>query len=183
MNAFNEVKYKYLSLMGGGIIVAILLGTNQDFHNWVISLGAWEYLGAFVAGTLFVSSFTVATSTVVIAVLSDNIHPLILGVVGGFGAMIGDLLIFKYIKDHLTDELKMLFGKEGTSYIRSVTRSKYIGWTLPIIGVLVIASPLPDELGVSLLGLTNMSRQKFMIISYISNALGILAIASVAKVI
>lgn len=183
MNAFNDVKYKYLSFMGGGIIVAILLGANQDFHNWVISLGTWEYLGAFVAGMLFVSSFTVAASVVVIGILSDNINPLVLGVVGGFGAMIGDLLILRYIKDHLTDELKMLFGKEGTSYVRSVIHSKYISWTLPIIGAFIIASPLPDELGVSLLGLSDISQKKFMLISYVSNFLGILAIASVAKVI
>ena len=183
MNAFDNFKYKYLSLMLGGVIIAILLGSNQGFHNWIIHLGTLEYLGAFLAGVLFVSSFTVATSIVVIGILSDNIHPLVLGLIGGVGAMIGDLLIFRYIKDHLTDELKMLFGKEGTSYVRSVSHSKYIHWTLPVIGVFIIASPLPDELGISLLGLSDISQKKFMLISFVSNALGILAIASVAKVI
>lgn len=183
MNAFDNLKYKYLSLMLGGVIVAILLGSNQGFHHWVIHLGTLEYVGAFIAGALFVSSFTVATSVVVIGILSDNINPLVLGIVGGFGAMIGDLLIFRYVKDHLTDELKMLFGNEGTSYVKSVIHSKYIHWTLPVLGVFIIASPLPDELGISLLGLTDISGKKFMLISYLSNFFGILAIASVAKVI
>lgn len=59
-----------------------------------------------------------------------------------------------------------------TAYIQTVLRSRYIAWMLPIIGVFIIASPLSDEMGVSL----------FILISYLSNAVGILMIASVAKV-
>ena len=77
----------------------------------------------------------------------------------------------------------MLFGRDNTSYVRSLLRSRYIAWTLPIIGVFILASPLPDELGVSLLGISKISEAKFIFISYVSNAVGILMIASVARVL
>ncbi len=177
------MRYKFLSAFLVSVVVAVFLAENQTFHNWFLELGELEYLGVFLSGMLFVSSFTVAASTVLIVILSENIHPLAIGIIGGAGALLGDLLIYKFLKNHLFQELTTFFGKEGTSYIRSVIHSKYVAWTLPIIGIFIIASPLPDELGISLLGLSKISQTKFMLISFISNAFGILAIASVARVI
>ncbi len=166
-----------------GVIIAVFLAENDTFKIFVHQLGNLEYLGALIAGVMFVSSFTVATSTVLIAILAQDLNPFLLALFGGLGSVVGDILIFKFIKDHLADELEILFGKEGTSYVKSVLKSKYIAWTLPIIGALIIASPLPDELGVSLLGVSKISPLKFALISFTSNFLGILMIASVAKVL
>ena len=182
-NFFQKWKYPYLTAVLISILIAIILLQNQAFKDWLLNLGSLEYIGALVAGALFVSSFTVAISTVVIAIMTENIHPLALALIGGVGAVMGDYLVFKLVRSHLQDELAMLFGKQETSHIKHLLHSKYISWTLPIIGVLIIASPLPDELGVSLLGISKMSDAKFILISYISNSVGILMIASVAKVI
>lgn len=165
------------------ILVAIILAQNETFKNWLLGLGSWEYIGALVAGMIFVSSFTAAISIVVIAVMAQNINPMALGLIGGVGAVIGDYLIFKLVRSHLQDELSMLFGKDGTSYVKAVLRSRYIAWMLPLIGIFILASPLPDELGVSLLGISKISEARFILISYISNAVGIVMIASVAKVL
>lgn len=177
------LKYKFLTLFLLGLLVAVFLAENDSFHSWLLSLGSLEYLGALVAGIFFVSSFTVVTSTVLIAILAENLHPLAIGIIGGTGALMGDFLIYRFFKDHLFEELQLLMGKEGSSYIKSVIRSKYVSWTLPLLGAFIIASPLPDELGISLLGLSKISDFRFMVISFLSNAFGILAIASVAKVL
>lgn len=179
----KQFKYKYLTLLAVSIVFAGYLAGNEGFKNYILHLGSLEYIGAVVAGFLFVSSFTVAVSAILIAILATDIHPLALGLIGGIGAVIGDLLIFKLVKDHLFHELVSIFGAREVSYIKSFIRSKYISWTLPVLGILVIASPLPDELGVSLLGLSKISDIKFIAISYVSNALGILMIASVSKVL
>lgn len=176
------LKFKFLSLFLISFVVALILAGNQDFKNWLLGLGQLEYFGAFLAGIFFVSSFSVATSTVIISILSENMHPALLGLLGGLGAMVGDYLVYLFLKDHLFEELKTMFGQDGTSYVRALVRSKYISWTLPIIGILIIASPLPDELGVGLLGLSKISKFQFMLVTFLSNAFGILAIASVAKV-
>lgn len=180
---WRKWKYQYLTGILISVLVAIILAQSQAFKDWLLHLGSSEYIGALFAGMLFVSSFTVAISTVIFAIMAQNLHPMAIGLIGGVGAVMGDYLVFKLIRSHLQEELAMLFGKEGTSYIKTVLRSKYIAWTLPIIGVFIIASPLPDELGVSLLGVSEMSEAKFILISYLSNAVGILMIASVAKVI
>lgn len=176
-------RYPYLTGVLLGIFVAILLAQNETFKNWLLHLGSLEYIGALFAGMLFVSSFTVPTSFVVIGIMAENINPMALSLIGGVGAVIGDYLIFKLVRDHLTDELSALFGKEETSHVKALLHSKYIAWTLPIIGTFIIASPLPDEMGVSLLGISKISEAKFILLSYLSNAVGILMIASVAKVL
>jgi len=176
-------KYPYLTGVVISVLIAIILAQNETFKNWLLNLGSLEYIGALFAGVLFVSSFTVAISIAVIAIMTQNLNPMALALIGGVGAVMGDYIVFKLVRSNLQQELSMLFGKEGTSYVKTVLRSKYISWTLPIIGVAIIASPLPDELGVSLLGLSKMSEARFILISYISNAVGILMIASVARVI
>lgn len=165
------------------ILIAIILGQNAVFKNWLLGLGSLEYIGALFAGMLFVSSFTVAISVVIFGIMAQNIHPMAIGLIGGVGAVMGDYLVFKLVRSHLQEELAMLFGKQETSHIKALLHSKYIAWTLPIIGVFIIASPLPDELGVSLLGISKMSEAKFILISYLSNSVGILMIASMAKVL
>lgn len=182
-NFWKKWKYPYLTAILISVLVAIILAGNQTFKNWLISLGSLEYFGALIAGALFVSSFTAAISIVVIGIMAQNINPIALGLIGGVGAVIGDYLIFKLVRSHLQDELSMLFGKDGTSYVKAVLRSHYIAWMLPLIGIFILASPLPDELGVSLLGISKISDARFILISYVSNAVGILMIASVAKVL
>lgn len=183
MESWKKWEYPYLTAVLISIFIAIFLGSSETFKSWLLHLGSLEYIGALIAGSLFVSSFTAAISIVVIAIMTENINPMALALIGGVGAVMGDYLVFKLIRSHLQDELAMLFGKEGTNYVKHVLKSKYISWTLPIIGAFIIASPLPDELGVSLLGMSKMSDAKFILISYISNAIGILMIASVATVI
>lgn len=180
---WKKWKYPYLTAVLVSLLIAIILGQNEAFKNWLLGLGSLEYIGALFVGILFVSSFTVAISTVVIVIMTQNIHPMALGLIGGVGAVMGDYLVFKLVRNNMQKELALLFGKEATSHVRALINSKYIAWTLPIIGVFILASPLPDELGISLLGISKMSDAKFILISYLSNAVGILMIASVAKVL
>ena len=180
---WRKLKYPYLTIVLISIFVAVILARSETFHSWLLGLGSLEYFGALFAGMLFVSSFTAAISIVVIGIMAENINPVALGLIGGVGAVTGDYLVFKLVRSNIQKELSMLFGGEATSHVKAVLHSKYVAWTLPIIGAFIIASPLPDELGVSLLGISKMSDARFILISYISNAVGILMIASVAKVL
>ncbi|MBI2012059.1 hypothetical protein HYS91_04790 [Candidatus Daviesbacteria bacterium] len=183
MNFWDKWKFKYLTVVLISVLIAIILAENETFKNFLHNLGSLEYVGALSAGLLFVSTFTFAISTVIIVLLSQDIHPLAIALIGGVGAVLGDLLIFKLIKDKLGHELALLIGKEETHHIKALLKSRYVSWTLPLIGAFIIASPLPDELGISLLGLTKISDTKFILISYLSNSFGILTIASVVRVL
>ncbi len=53
----------------------------------------------------------------------------------------------------------------------------------PMLDALIIASPLPDEFGVSLLGLSKVRVAVLLPIAFVMNFLGILAVAGVASVL
>jgi len=64
---------------------------------------------------------------------------------------------------------------------KSVSRSKVWKALIPVIAGLIIASPLPDEIGVALFGASKFEPKKFVFISYFLNFLGILIITSLGS--
>ena len=108
----------------------------------------------------------------------------LVALLGAIGAVIGDLVIFYFLRDHLTEDFLELL-KHGTSgkRIRHIFRSKIMRFSLAIIGALVIASPLPDELGLALLGISKIKSSLFIPISFLMNFLGIILINVVARLL
>ena len=51
---------------------------------------------------------------------------------------------------------------------------------MPLTGAIIIASPLPDELGLAMMGLSRVPIAAFIPISYTMNFLGILLIEFIA---
>jgi hypothetical protein len=167
-----------------GVILAIILSRNEVFHSFLLHLGNWGYLGAFLAGILFVSTFTVATSALVLLVLAETLSPLEIGLIAGLGAVVGDMLIFNLIKDNLTNEIEEIYDQMDTGHhLKKLFHSKYFSWTLPVVGAVIIASPLPDEMGISLINLSKMSTFKFILISYALNSIGIFLVVSASLVV
>ncbi|RJP45783.1 MAG: hypothetical protein C4584_02895 [Armatimonadetes bacterium] len=176
-------KYKNLTIFFISIVVAILLSRTETLHNFLINLGSLSYFGAFIAGIFFVSTFTVATSAVVLLILAESLSPLEIGIIAGLGAVIGDLTIFRLIKDNVLDEIRPIFNALGNHYPLRVLHTRYFSWTLPVIGGLLIASPLPDEVGISLMGIAKLKTYQFIIVSFILNAIGIFLIVSASTFI
>ena len=52
-----------------------------------------------------------------------------------------------------------------------------------MLGAFVIVSPLPDELGVSLLGMSEIKTGKFLLISSISHTIGMFLLVSASLII
>jgi hypothetical protein len=177
-------KYQNLIFLISSLIIAFFVLRNEVLHSYLLHLGSFGYVGAFFAGILFVSTFTVATGAIVLLVLAETLSPVEIGVIAGLGAMVSDFLIFRYVKDDLISEIRFIYKKiDGKNHLRRVFHTKYFAWTLPVIGALIIASPLPDEIGVSLMGISKLKTYQFLIISFILNAIGIFLIVSASLVI
>lgn len=177
----NIVKWKYknLTLVFIGILFALLLSRIQGFHEFLIHLGKFGYIGAFFAGILFVSTFTVATSALILLTLAETLSPIEIGLIAGLGAVVGDMAMFHFMKDNLSREIEDIYHHlDRKKYLKKLFYTKYFNWMLPVIGAIIIASPFPDELGVSMIGLSNMNKYKFIILSFILNSLGIFIIVS-----
>ncbi len=174
---------KNLLLVAFGIVLAIVLSKNETFHSFLLHLGGFGYIGAFIGGMLFVSTFTVATGAVILLVLAERLSPLEVGLIAGAGGVVGDIAIFHLIKDTLKDDIKIMYKQFGGRHLSHVLHTKYFHWTLPVIGALIIASPLPDELGVGLMGISKMNTLRFIMVSFILNAIGIFLIVSASTFI
>ncbi len=174
---WHRYHYKNLTYLAMGVIVGLMLLTNQTFRDVLLHVGTLGYFGAFVAGILFVSTFTMSIGTVLLLFLAENLHPLELAVIAGIGAVMGDLMIFRFVRSRgLATEIRHIFEFLGSDKINHLVHTKYFSWTLPVIGALVIASPLPDELGVSLMGISKMGMGQFIAVSFVFNAIGILLV-------
>lgn len=100
-------------------------------------------------------------------------------IIGGFGALITDYLIFKFIRLTFDDEVDRLKSSNGFAVFRKMILEKmpskirhYLA--LGVAG-LVISSPLPDEFGVAILAsVASVKERVFSVISFGLNTLGIL---------
>lgn len=183
MELLKHWKYKNLTILLFSFLFAIFLSTFEEFHVFLLKFGELGYIGGFIAGILFTSSFTIATATVLLLILAEGLHPIELGLLAGLGAVMGDLIIFKYVKDDLVREIDEIYERLGGNHINHVLHTKYFSWTLPVIGALIIASPFPDEIGISLIGISKVSIYKFILISFIFNTIGVLLVISASSFI
>lgn len=176
-------KHKNLLVLCIAILVALVLSQFKPFHDFLVHLGTFGYVGAFIAGMLFTSAFTTPTSFLIFATLSGTMHPVPLALIGGAGAVVGDFLIFRFIRDDLTEELEEIYEKMGGDHLTRILNTKYFHWTLPLLGSLILASPLPDELGISLMGVAKLRTLEFIPISYFSNTIGILLVVMASEIL
>ena len=123
-------KYKNITLAFLGIILAIYLSQVEVFHQFLLHLGTLGYLGAFLAGILFVSTFTVGTGMLILFTLAQNLHPLEIAILAGLGAVLGDLIIFHLVKDHLTSEMKSIYNNLGGKHLSKLLHTKYFNFRL-----------------------------------------------------
>lgn len=184
MKTWKSFKYKNISLFLISLVFAFTLSRFELFRNLLLNLGNFGYFGAFFAGVLFVSTFTVTTGAIVLFILAESLSPIEIGIIAGLGAVVGDFTIFRFVKDNLTQELELIYDQiDGNHHFKKVLHSKYFRWTFPVFGAIIIASPLPDELGVSLMGIAKMKTSRFLIFSFILNAIGIFLIISASLII
>ncbi|MFH0864363.1 MAG: hypothetical protein V1858_04750 [Candidatus Gottesmanbacteria bacterium] len=169
-----------------GFFLAFLISQSPIFNrsiSYLGNLGIFGYFAAFIAGMLFVSTFTFATGAVILFDLAHNLSPIFLILFAASGAMISDLLIFSFVKDEVKDDIEPIYNEIVGSHFRKILHTKYFAWTLPVLGALIIISPLPDELGVSLLGVEQIKANKFMVISFLSHTIGMTTLIGLAEII
>lgn len=173
----KSAKRKNLLVLFLTVGLAFWLSRQGFFQEAVLALGNFGIIGAFLAGILFASSFTISFSIAALLALAKVWPPLLIAPVAGAGAVIGDLLVFRLVRDELVSDLEWMYKELGGGHLTKLLHTRYFLWTLPIIGALIIALPFPDEVGITLLGITAMSTRRFVTASFILNTVGILGIS------
>lgn len=179
--AYRGWRYYNTSLLLFSFYILYLLGDTTAVHHFIAYIGTFGYIGAFIVGIFFVSTFTFIPSGVLLFQLAQSLNPFYVALFGGGGAVIGDYLIFRFLKDNVFNELKPIFSHLGGNYVVRVLSTPYFAWLAPVIGAIIIVSPFPDELGISLMGISQMKNWQFLVVTFILNTLGIFVIVTLAQ--
>jgi uncharacterized membrane protein YdjX (TVP38/TMEM64 family) len=177
----RKFRYPKLFLLLLTIFFAVIFfyeGNNYaPLHDFLISL---KYLGIFLGGVFYAFGFTAAPATAVLLVLAKEQSIILAMLIGGFGALLSDLFIFMFIRYSFMDEIKELKKEKITKSINKEGKSlfgHYYKHIFPALAGFLIASPLPTEIGVSMMAsMKKISIKKFIIIAYLLHSLGILII-------
>lgn len=171
-----------IAIIALSVIVAIILVKTQVLTKILTSTRELEIIGSFIAGMFFTSIFTTAPAIVTLGEIARSNSILLTAFFGGLGAVVGDLIIFRFVRDRFSEHLiNLVTNKSGKARLKALFKLRFFRWLTFLIGGLIIASPLPDELGISFLGLSKTRTSLFIPLSFIFNFLGILLIGLIAK--
>jgi hypothetical protein len=175
-----ERLYRDLLFVLGGILLTILLIQLGMFEALRTSLAERVALGSFISGVFFTSVFTLAPAAVALAELMDLASPITVAWWGALGGMFGDAMLFLFIRDIFAEDLREFLDDHPRFRVFSQFHFGFLKWLYPLIGAVIIASPLPDELGLAMLGLTKTKLVILLPIAFAMNFLGILALGGIA---
>lgn len=176
--ARQELKKDLLFILLG-IIIALTL-SKFGVIAWLVSM--FEHVGiiSFIAGIFWTSAFTMVPALLVLTNAAGSESLITITIWGALGAVCGDLLLFFFIRDRLS---KNLIASIKPSVVKKVLHSLRFGffrWLSPLIAALIIVSPLPDELALTLMGISRTRVSVLIPIAFVMNIIGIYSIIWIA---
>ena len=183
MKQLFKFKYPKLFLLILFIILAYILFQNTKISSLISNLGSLSYLGVFIAGMLFAFGFSAPFAVGFFITLNPS-NILLYGIIGGLGALTSDLLIFNFIKISFQDEFNKLKKEKAIKKFNQIIGTGFGGevrkYLMYIFAGILIASPLPDEAGVTMLaGLTKIKQSVLAIIGFTLNTIGIIFLLAI----
>lgn len=163
------------------ILFAFLIVQSGIVQSITASTAGLTQVGSFIAGLFFTSILTTAPAIVLLGEFAQDAPIISVAFIGALGAVCGDYLLFWLVRDGVSRDVEYLVSHSGARRIKALFRTRLFHRLLPLLGALIIASPLPDELGLALLGVSRIRRERFLLISFIMNFVGIMVIGIVAR--
>lgn len=130
---------------------------------------------AFLSGLLYTSFFTAPLSILLLVSIDPNANPYFLAAVAGLGAVLGDLIIIKVLKI-IFAPFSFLNHQNSVKAFKKQLEKYHLNIISVLLGAIIVASPLPDELGLILLGFSGLSYMKLAVLTFLLNGLGLLII-------
>lgn len=178
--------YRDIGILVVSIAFAITLGLTDAIPRALGYLHFSKTIAAFFAGMFFTSVFTTAPAMVALGEIAQTNSVVTTAFAGAIGAVIGDYLIYRFIRDSVSEDLHYLFSKIRHEKLSLFLHGRFhelrvYRWLVPLMGALIIASPLPDELGLAILGLSKVKSKTMVPLTFAFNFLGILIIGLVTQ--
>jgi membrane protein DedA with SNARE-associated domain len=178
--ARRELAKDFIFILVGVLIAVTLsrLGVIDDF----IKLIGNEISASFMAGIFFTSVFTIAPAAIALTNIAD-VPIFTISFWGALGALCGDLILFYFIRDRFAENLISSIKPSVTKNVLNSFHLGFMKWLSPLLGAIIIASPLPDELGLTLLGISKTKISVLIPISFVMNFIGIFGLIYLVRIV
>lgn len=140
-------------------------------------------IASFIAGLFFTSVITIAPAAVAISEIAISRPVLEVAFFGAIGAGIGDLIIFYFVQKRIKKDIDDLISESLKKNVLSVFRFEFLRWLNPVLGMLIIVSPLPDEIGIALLAFSKVKPSVLFGFAFFFHFIGIIIIVSALRVL
>ena len=171
-----------LTTIGLSYVAAFLvfgfLGPNF-FSQFITPLGI---AGIFLAGLLYTYSFTTSIGAILLLPFALHYPAGFIAVIGGIGSLFGDLTIFSLLRNNLHKEVDRLAKCTPMRRLGATPLFRNI-WFRDIVGALVIASPIPDEIGIGIMSSAKIDTASFALLTFIADMVGIYLLVSAVSLV
>ena len=185
MKLLRKIKHPKLTTFAVVIVIAYIIFSGETVKNFFGQLGFSSYFGALMAGSLYAFGFTSPIATGIFLTMNPpNIF--LAAFLGGIGALLVDILIYKFTSLSFKDEFEDLRKTNAIKSTKRIIKKKFgrkiLKYLNYLLAVLIIGSPLPDEAGITILaGFSKIKLTELIIISYLCNTAGIFVILLIAQ--
>jgi hypothetical protein len=163
VSVFNEkyvvrikIKYPKLTLFIISVILVYLLFSGLAYKPLHDALAFMGYFGTFLAGLLYPFALTSAAGTGILLILAKEQNLLLAGV-------IADIILFLFVTHSFSDEVQKLSKEIFFQTINRWIPDSIRVYLLATFAGLLIASPLPTEIGILLMtSIKSISFKKFI---------------------
>lgn len=151
------------------------------------------YIGAFAAGLLWPFTFLTPIATASFFYLGQASSLLEVIVPGVLGALLSDLFIWRFFKGGIFDELEKIwenytnhhpkrkFTRTHRPHLIRLFHSRPFHFINLFLGVTVLFSPLPDEIGLEMLAYYKLGPIKFVLLSITSSVVAIWLVTNAGR--
>ncbi len=171
-----------IALIVLSVLIAVLLVRTDVLANLLISTGETGIWGSLIAGIFFTSIFTTAPAIAALGEISLLQGIFNTALFGAIGAVVGDLIIFQFVRDRFSGHISEIVMHQSIwRRLRLLFKRRFFRWITFFVGGFILASPLPDELGIAVLGFSKMRLKYFVFLSFVFNFLGIAVIGLITR--
>lgn len=160
------------------ISIAWWLVKSGFLDNFIDGVVGLKYVAEIIAGSFYTSFLTSPIAVAMLLVLAKEQDPITLALLAGLGSAITDLIIVKFFRKNINSDFETIAKQFKLDLFTKVLKLLKLDFLVPLIGALIVASPLPDELGLFLLGASKLKDYQILIITYVLNTSGILLIVT-----
>lgn len=167
-----EYEYKHTTLALLALVLFVLVIDSALIVSVIHTIDEFGYASGLLAGALSVSFFTAAPALILLIDLAQFLDPSLLAVLVATGSVIGDWLIIKFFEERIFTELGPAIEKLKLRRLKQALSRPYGKWVLVLIGAIFVSSPLPDEVGLALMGVSKANRLFVLLLCFFLNFVG-----------